>query len=61
VTPPTPSEFLRLLEAELRLRGVAFELRDVLGFTEAVWPLAWHDPNPVRWADAFLEARAARA
>jgi hypothetical protein len=46
VTPPTPAAFVRLLEAELRLRRAAFELRDLLAFAETAWPTpgAWRLP-----------------
>jgi hypothetical protein len=49
-------DFLTGLEAELRLRGVAFDRADVLAFADAVWPLAQEDTDPVKWADCFLEA-----
>jgi hypothetical protein len=52
----SPPGFLDGLEAELRLRGVAFSRADVLAFADDVWPLAQEDPDPVRWADAFVEA-----
>jgi hypothetical protein len=58
MSPPTPSAFVRALEAELRLRGTAFAFGDLLTFAEAAWPLMREDPDPGRWADAFLEARA---
>jgi hypothetical protein len=57
-TPPTPAAFVRALEAELWLRGAAFELRDLLEYAEAVWPLARDDADPGRWADRFLESQA---
>jgi hypothetical protein len=60
-TDPTPSGFVRHLEAELRLRGAAFELAALLGYVEAVWALAREDPDPVRWADAFLRDAGAAA
>jgi hypothetical protein len=56
----TPAAFVRALEAELRLRGVPFDLRDLLAFAESVWRIAEDDPNPLLWADAFVkEVRAA--
>jgi hypothetical protein len=51
-------DFTAALEQELRLRGVPFDLAELLAFAEDVWPLA-DDPADIgRWATAFLEARA---
>jgi hypothetical protein len=50
------TEFIRILEEELKLRGLAFSRADVLEFVEDVWPLAKDDPDPVRWAERFLES-----
>jgi hypothetical protein len=52
----TQPEFVVGLEQELRLRGLPFSRADVLAFAEGVWPLAQEAPDPVRWADAFVEA-----
>jgi hypothetical protein len=60
-TPANFSAFIRALEAELQRPGVAFGLRDLLAFAEAAWPLIRDDPDPGRWARAFLEARAPAA
>jgi hypothetical protein len=57
----SPPDFPAGLEAELRLRGVAFSRAGVLDFADEVWQLAQEDPDPVRWADAFVEARHAGA
>ena len=57
----TPSDFVSGLEAELHLRGLSFTRADVLAFVGDVWPLAQADPDPVRWADAFVEAGYAGA
>jgi hypothetical protein len=54
-------DFTAALEDELRLRGLAFSRADVLAFTDDVWQLAHEDPDPVRWADAFVEAGYAGA
>ena len=54
-------DFLAGLEAELRLCGVAFSQADLLAFADAVWPLGEDDPDPVRWADAFIETGDAEA
>ena len=55
------TDFLRSLEAELRLRGVPFDLAILWAFAEGVWSLAQDDPEPGRWADEFLNALAATA
>jgi hypothetical protein len=47
------------LEIELRLRGRPFDRADVTTFAEGVWLLAEDDPEPGRWADAFLVAHGA--
>jgi hypothetical protein len=52
----TRPDFLAGLEQELRLRGLPFSRADVLAFTDDAWQLAQEDPDPVRWADAFVEA-----
>jgi hypothetical protein len=41
---------------ELVLRGGPFDRADLVPFAEDVWPLAEDDPEPGRWADAFLVA-----
>jgi hypothetical protein len=51
----TPSAFVRAVEGELRLRRVGFDLAGLLDFAASVWPLAAEDPDPVRWADKFLQ------
>jgi hypothetical protein len=56
MSPPTLSAFVRSLEAELQARDSAFSLSDLLAFASDVWPLAREDPDPGRWATAFLEA-----
>ena len=53
----TLPDFVTGLELELRLRGVAFERRDLETFAADLWPLAEEDPDPKPWAGAFLEAR----
>jgi hypothetical protein len=57
---PPPLDFIAGLEQELRLRGLSFGRADVLVFADDVWRLAHEDPDPVRWADAFVETRYAR-
>ena len=51
----TQSDFAASLEHELQLRRVAFDLADVLEFAASVWAIAQVDPEPVRWADEFLQ------
>jgi hypothetical protein len=51
----TQTEFVTVLEEELKLRGLAFSRADVLEFVADVWPLAKDEPDPVRWAERFLE------
>ena len=50
-------EFVTGLEMELQFRGVTFERRDLDAFAADVWPLAEEDPDPIRWAEAFLIAQ----
>jgi hypothetical protein len=52
----TQPDFTAGLEQKLRLRGLPFSRADVLVFADDVWQLAQEDPDPVRWADAFVEA-----
>jgi hypothetical protein len=52
----TQAEFVQALESELHLRGVPFDRAALLAFVASVWPLAEEDPDPARWAAAFLEA-----
>ena len=52
------AEFFRLVEADLQLRHVAFDAAELHAFVEDVWPLARHEPDAQRWAEAFLVARA---
>jgi hypothetical protein len=53
----TLPDFITALEQDPRFRGVAFDRADVLTFAADVWPIAEEDPDPGRWAEAFLEAR----
>jgi hypothetical protein len=52
-------DFTAALEQELGLRGVPFDLAELLAFAADVWPLADDAADVGRWATAFLEARAA--
>jgi hypothetical protein len=51
------SDFVTALEMELQLRAVAFDRGELVTFAEDVWSLAEEDPEPIRWAEAFLIAR----
>ena len=48
--------FTAALEQQLRIRGLAFSRVAVLDFVLSVWPLAEDDPDPVLWAERFVEA-----
>jgi hypothetical protein len=52
----TLPQFTAAVEAELRLLGEPFAFGDLLEYAADVWPLAREDPDPPRWARAFLEA-----
>jgi hypothetical protein len=54
--PRTLPQFTAAVGADLRRRGAAFALADLIRWCAAVWPLAREDPDPGRWATAFLEA-----
>jgi hypothetical protein len=49
-------DFTTALEEQLRILGVSFNRGDLLDFVESVWPLAQEDPDPVPWAERFLES-----
>jgi hypothetical protein len=51
----TREDFTVALEEQLRLLGVRCSRGDVQEFAESVWPLAEDDPDPVRWAERFVE------
>jgi hypothetical protein len=51
----TRDDFTVALEEQLRLLGVRCSRADVLEFAESVWPLAEDDPDPVQWAERFIE------
>jgi hypothetical protein len=50
------SAFIRAVEEELQLRNTPFDLSSLIAFATTAWPLAREDPDPARWAAAFLEA-----
>jgi hypothetical protein len=60
-SPPNLSAFIRAVEADLQARGVEFALCDLIAWATAAWPLAREDPDPARWADAFLRDAGAAA
>ena len=51
----TRAEFLKALETDLGLRGVAFEQRDLIDFLEACWPRIAEAPDVLAWSDRFCE------
>jgi hypothetical protein len=61
MSPPTLPEFTASLENELRLLGEPFAWGDLLEYAAAVWPSARADPDPARWARAFLREVPATA
>ena len=50
--------FFRLFEADLRLRHVPFDHRELETFISDVWPLVEPGASPERWAEAFLASLA---
>jgi len=54
-----PDDFLALVEADLRLRHVPFDLAELRAFVEDVFPLVAPDDLPGRWAEVFLKSRRA--
>jgi hypothetical protein len=61
MTSSARDRFTTRLEEQLRIRGHAFNQYAVLDFVLAVWPLAEDDPDPVVWAERFVEAGRAGA
>jgi hypothetical protein len=58
----TLPQFTAAVESELRRLREPFAWGDLLEYAADVWPLAREDPDPGRWARAFLrEARAPAA
>jgi hypothetical protein len=53
----TLPDFITGLELELRLRAAPFDRAELVTRCADVRPLADEDPNPIRWAEAFLTAR----
>jgi hypothetical protein len=49
------TEFLPVVEAELRLRAVPFAQRDLIAFIEAAWARIAENPDPSLWARLFVE------
>jgi hypothetical protein len=54
MAPPTLPQFTAAVEEELRLLGESFAWGDLLEYAAAVWQSARADPDPARWARAFL-------
>jgi hypothetical protein len=57
----TRDDFTAALEERLRLRALSFSRAAVHDFVASVWPLAQDDPDPVLWAERFVEAGGADA
>ena len=57
----TQRDFVRCLESDLALRGVAFERAELLAYVASMWPWISDDPDAGRWAGEFLEARTGAA
>jgi hypothetical protein len=55
----TQRDFVRCLESDLALRGVACERAELLTWIASMWPHIAEDPDVGRWAGEFLEARTA--
>ncbi len=49
-------DFSMAVEEQLRIRGIAFGRGELLEFIDDVWPLAQDDPDPVLWAQRFIES-----
>jgi len=52
----TREAFTAALEEQLRIQGIVFSLAELLDFVESVWPLAADDPDPVIWAQRFIDS-----
>jgi hypothetical protein len=52
------TEFFLSVEADLRLRHVPFDKRELAEFLRSVWPLVEADDLPEHWSEAFLVALA---
>jgi hypothetical protein len=52
----TRDDFAAALEEQLRIRGYSFSRADLLDFVASAWSLIEDDPDPVRWAERFVEA-----
>jgi hypothetical protein len=53
----TPATSLPEIESALRSRLVPFDAGELLAIVEDAWGLIADDPDPARWAAAFLAAR----
>jgi hypothetical protein len=59
--PLTSDDFLVLVETDLRLRHVPFDLAELRAFVEDAWPLVEPGDTPETWATTFLQATPHRA
>ncbi len=48
--------FFASIAWELNLRRISYFRRELESFVDAVWPVAEDDPDPARWADAFIKS-----
>ncbi len=53
--PRSPEEFAAALEQDLCARGEPFSREDLGGFVHDFWPLILDNPDPARWAQAYLD------
>lgn len=49
-------DFLTALQSELRRRDADFDRTELREFAASAWSLGEEDPDPVRWARAFIDA-----
>jgi hypothetical protein len=53
----TQADFIPMRESQLALSGVPFERAELLAWVAFMWPYIADDPDSVRWAVEFVEAR----
>jgi hypothetical protein len=56
----TLDEFLALVETDLQLRHVPFDLAELRTFLTDIWPLVDDADLPETWATAFVQATVQR-
>jgi hypothetical protein len=50
------TDFITALEQELQLQGVAFSRSALQVFVADGWPLIEDNPDPVFWAEEFIDS-----